>query len=320
VQGQTATKQPPFASISAAPVVFRRFNASSAAGPQECLSFDVSFLLVNLSAPALDSGHRRALVHTIAAVINESASAVELRGAGTGTGASPAKMQSYSLQQAANITVVLSDHSHSHSLLLGGPAGLASSLYLALELAVYSGSATALFRRELAAQSVREATLPAIVAVMPSSSSSSPVPSQSPSLEPLVGSVDRSRANSGSSALLTAGIVSGVLALVCLAVPLAYLMRRNFLKKKCEAEDQDRKLQSKDSKELSRSKDMGLRSLGSDESSIVAFGTVYSNEVMLQSLSGEVSLFESFTGPSMSEIFVQGRGRRRKHKVEDVTI
>ena len=299
-------------------MVFRRFNASSAAGPQECLSFDVSFLLVNLSAPALDSGHRRALVHTIAAIINESASAVELRGAGTGTGVSPAKMQSYSLQQAANITVVLSDHRH--RLLLGGPAGLASSLYLALELAVYSGSATALFRRELAAQSVREATLPAIVAVMPSSSSSSPVPSQSPSLEPLVGSIDKSRANSGSSALLTAGIVSGVLALVCLAVPLLYLMRRNFLKKKCEAEDQDRKLQSKDSKELSRSKDMGLRSLGSDESSIVAFGTVYSNEVMLQSLSGEVSLFESFTGPSMSEILVQGRGRRRKHKVEDVTI
>ena len=244
--------------------------------------------------------------------------AVELRGAGAGTGVSPAKMQSYSLQQAANITVVLSDHRHSHRLLLGGPAGLASSLYLALELAVYSGSATALFRRELAAQSVREATLPAIVAVMPSSSS--PVPSQSPSLEPLVGSIDKSRANSGSSALLTAGIVSGVLALVCLAVPLLYLMRRNFLKKKCEAEDQDRKLQSKDSKELSRSKDMGLRSLGSDESSIVAFGTVYSNEVMLQSLSGEVSLFESFTGPSMSEILVQGRGRRRKHKVEDVTI
>ena len=290
-------------------MVFRRFNASSAAGPQECLSFDVSFLLVNLSAPALDSGHRRALVHTIAAVINESASAVELRGAGTGTGtgASPAKMQSYSLQQAANITVVLSDHRHSHRLLLGGPAGLASSLYLALELAVYSGSATALFRRELAAQSVREATLPAIVAVMPSSSSSSPVPSQSPSLEPLVRSIDKSRANSGSSALLTAGIVSGVLALVCLAVPLLYLMRRNFLKKKCEAEDQDRKLQSKDSKELSRSKDMGKYDSGKrivdkctmSGDSILSGLSVYSNEVLVQTVSEDTT--NEAVAPSFSD-------------------
>ena len=69
--------------LSAAPVAFRRFNASSPAGPRECLSFDVSFLLVNLSAPPLDVVHRLALEEAIAAVINASASAVELRGAGT---------------------------------------------------------------------------------------------------------------------------------------------------------------------------------------------------------------------------------------------
>ena len=330
---------PPASSLVASPIAFRRFNASgpgsgSSGGPQDSLSFCVSFILANLSAPALDSAHRLALAEAVSAALNASSvSAVELQGAALAR-RQRSPPESYSLQQAANVTAVLSRYRHLHAFGGagggGGPAALASSLFLALELAVYSGSATARFRAALASRSVQEATQPAIVAVMPADAGAGAAsflsPSLSPSQEPLVGSiVDPSRSNGGSSSLLTAGIVSGVLALLCLAGPLLYLLRRNVLKKRQE-EKESGKMQPQDSKdEGSRSPKVemsdGFRSIGSDVGNLYALTAVYSNEVLFQTISGDAS-FESFTGPSLSEIHVQGRGRRRKHKTasEDVAV
>ena len=298
---------PPSSSLVASPIAFRRFNASgpgsgSSGGPQDSLSFCVSFLLANLSAPALDSAHRLALAEAVSAALNASCvSAVELQGAALAR-RQRSPPESYSLQQAANVTAVLSRYRHLHAFGGagggGGPAALASSLFLALELAVYSGSATARFRAALASRSVQEATQPAIVAVMPADAGAASFlsPSLSPSQEPLVGSiVDPSRSNGGSSSLLTAGIVSGVLALLCLAGPLLYLLRRNMLKKRQEEKECGKM-------ELSVSKDEkdGVVSVPKDDprsavpgnfssfddmddvNSIYSLTAVYANNVVIQ--------------------------------------
>ena len=113
-------------------------------------------------------------------------------------------------------------------------AGLASSLFFALERAVYSGYATVKFRAILSALSIHDTALPAIVAVISDAGS--------PSQSPIGSSSSGTKATNDSSISLTAGIVAGVLTLFCMAGPLLYYFRRKMEEKK-KAESESKKSQ-----------------------------------------------------------------------------
>jgi hypothetical protein len=209
-----------------ASVYFYTFNRSVSTGSAEFIAFETLFLLVNLSSQTLDAGHRNAFVKTVAGIMNISTSAVQL--------SSPFStrrnlLDTFQHQQLTTTTLMISQFPKYS----GNLAGLVGSLLMLLEMAVYSGFATAQFRSFLASLDVVDNSLPAIVAVTNTKAQLTPAPSSQPIQ---TGSSNANHSSSSSSSLsLTVGLVAGVFSLLCIAVPLLYLVKKKMaVKQKSE--------------------------------------------------------------------------------------
>ena len=217
----------PSSPVRGAPINFTTFNSSSPTGAlTEYLEFEITLMLVNLSSPNLDSVHRQAFIDTVSAMMNVSSSAVVVQQSSSLTRRRKL-LESFQLEQSTTTTVMLSKYPGYR----GDTAGLASTLFYSLQVGVYSGSATTHFRRLLAARAVHEATLPMIVDVVIAGTTSGPTLPPTPTWPGAPPTASRST----SSLYLTVGIVAGLFFLVCVAGPLAYMIRSASINKQKEA-------------------------------------------------------------------------------------
>ena len=103
--------------------------------------------------------------------------------------------------------------------------------------AVYSGEATLIFRSQLKSMQIIDATEPVIVAVVAGDSVFSPT--VSPTLDVQFDSIPRSKAAKNSlDTSLVAGVLAGLIGLLCVATPIVVYFRRESKKKHQELKDQ----------------------------------------------------------------------------------
>eukprot|EP01036_Dinobryon_divergens_P034312 gene34312-44320_t len=199
-----------------------------------------SFIIANLSSVYLDSGHKIAFVNTISSILNHKPTS-EIILLNSTTTFSRKLFTTHVLIEHVRITATKSEFNFH---------GLNSTLFVKflnsiIFSAVYTGAATQEFRSQLQHMKIIDATAPVIVAVVVGNSVMAPTMAPTPGVK--FDSMNKSTAGKNSvDAAVVAGVLAGLIGLLCVGTPLFIYLRRESKKKKHEDQLKDQSSIAKD--------------------------------------------------------------------------